>query len=259
MASAIERDGVRLVFDVEGRGEPTLIFVHGWAGDRSYFAPQFDWFASRRAVVSVDLRGHGDSDAPEPVEGTYDVETLVADVLAIAEHVGCDHAVMVGHSLGALVALASTACDDTVDAAIMVDPAPIVNQDVKAFLAAGADSIENDVDGSWRRDFVGGMFMETDRVRRDEIIDGMAAQSTAVAAATLRAIATFDGVAALQAASVPVLSIGSASPTNGPSDLREACPSIMIGQTVGAGHFNQLEVPEQVNSMIERFLAINDL
>jgi hypothetical protein len=31
----------------------------------------------------------------------------------------------------------------------------------------------------------------------------------------------------------------------------------MIGQTVGAGHFNQLEVPEQVNAMIERFLQIS--
>jgi pimeloyl-ACP methyl ester carboxylesterase len=36
----------------------------------------------------------------------------------------------------------------------------------------------------------------------------------------------------------------------------EACPSMTIGQIVGAGHFPQLEVPEQVNPMIERFLAV---
>ena len=59
--------------------------------------------------------------------------------------------------------------------------------------------------------------------------------------------------------SVPLLSIGSASPTNCPSELLAACPSIVIGQTVGAVHFNQLEVPEQVNLMIERYLAINDM
>jgi pimeloyl-ACP methyl ester carboxylesterase len=51
--------------------------------------------------------------------------------------------------------------------------------------------------------------------------------------------------------------IGAAWPTDAPADLRGACPKITIGQTVGAGHFNQLEVPDQVNRMIERFLAIN--
>jgi hypothetical protein len=38
-----------------------------------------------------------------------------------------------------------------------------------------------------------------------------------------------------------------------------ACPTITIGQTVGSGHFNQIEVPDQVNMMIERFLAVNAL
>jgi hypothetical protein len=56
---------------------------------------------------------------------------------------------------------------------------------------------------------------------------------------------------------VPVLSIGSAHPANSSADLRAACPSIAIGQTVGSGHFNQLEVPGQVNAMIGKFLALN--
>jgi hypothetical protein len=54
-----------------------------------------------------------------------------------------------------------------------------------------------------------------------------------------------------------MLSIGSAVPTDSPTDLRDACPTITIGRTVGSGHFNHLEVPDQVNLMIERFLAIN--
>jgi pimeloyl-ACP methyl ester carboxylesterase len=69
----------------------------------------------------------------------------------------------------------------------------------------------------------------------------------------------FDGASALGQAKVPVLSIGSAVPTNEPADLLSACPAITIGQTVGAGHFNQLEVPEQVNAMIEQFMVINHL
>jgi hypothetical protein len=41
--------------------------------------------------------------------------------------------------------------------------------------------------------------------------------------------------------------------------LRELLPQLQQGQTVGSGHFCQLEVPEQVHPMIERFLAITAL
>jgi pimeloyl-ACP methyl ester carboxylesterase len=96
-------------------------------------------------------------------------------------------------------------------------------------------------------------------VRRDEIIEGMTAVPPPIAGAALRSIAEFDGTTALGAVDVPLLSIGSAMPTNPPDDFRAACPTITIGQTVGAGHFNQLEVPDQVNCMIEHFLRVNGL
>ena len=38
--------------------------------------------------------------------------------------------------------------------------------------------------------------------------------------------------------------------------FHEICPNLMFGQTVGSGHFCQLEVPEQINPMIERFLTV---
>lgn len=38
--------------------------------------------------------------------------------------------------------------------------------------------------------------------------------------------------------------------------VHELCPQLLDGKTVGSGHFCQLEVPEQVNAMISRFLAV---
>ena len=41
--------------------------------------------------------------------------------------------------------------------------------------------------------------------------------------------------------------------------FQELCPQVVIGRTVGAGHFNMLEVPDQVNAMLSRFLELNSL
>jgi pimeloyl-ACP methyl ester carboxylesterase len=61
--------------------------VHGWTCDRSFFAPQAEHFARRHRVVSVDLRGHGESDKPH---GAYPVAAY-ADELVRAAAATLDH------------------------------------------------------------------------------------------------------------------------------------------------------------------------
>ena len=257
MTEFLSRGGVRLAYDTAGAGDPAMIFVHGWSCDRSYFAPQFRHFATGHAVAAMDLRGHGDSS--EPSAGPYDVETLADDVLAVIEAAGLKNPVLAGHSLGALIGLACAARSGAIRALLMIDPAPITNEAAKAFFRESFDVVSADDDRSWRTAFVSGLFLPTDVARREAIIRGMPAVSPRVAAAMIRAMGEFDGASALGKVKVPVLSIGSAVPANEPADLRSACPAITIGQTVGAGHFIQLEVPEQVNAMIEQFMAINQL
>jgi pimeloyl-ACP methyl ester carboxylesterase len=38
--------------------------------------------------------------------------------------------------------------------------------------------------------------------------------------------------------------------------FRAAYPQLITAQTLGSGHFSQLEVPDQINAMVERFLAV---
>jgi pimeloyl-ACP methyl ester carboxylesterase len=255
MISSVTRDGVRLVYETAGTGGPPILFVHGWCCDRSFFAPQLAHFAARHAVAALDLRGHGES-GDAPGAGDYRIETLADDVLAVAQAAGLSQPVVAGHSLGALAGLACAARPGATRALLMIDPAPITNAAARTFFRNSVAAVAADQDGSWRRSFVSRMFLPGDRVRRAAILSGMAQVPPAIAAAVMRAMGEFDGAAALAAADVPVLSIGSAVPANKSADLRALCPSIVIGQTVGAGHFLQLEVPEQVNAMIERFLVI---
>lgn len=250
---------MRLAYGRAGDGERSALFIHGWLCDRSYFTPQFTHFSRARTVATMDLRGHGASDKPAVAPGTYDVETFADDALAVVDDAGLIRPVLIGHSLGALVALGCAVRSPAVSAVVMIDPAPITNEAVKQYFrdSAGACAVDND--RSWRTRFVDGLFMDTDVVRRAEITAAMPAGAPEIAAAVMLAMADFDSAGALASVVVPVLSIGSASPTNAPADLAALCPTITIGQTVGAGHFNHLEVPDQVNPMIERFLAVNDL
>jgi pimeloyl-ACP methyl ester carboxylesterase len=251
--------GVRLAYEVAGAGDPPMVFVHGWCCDRSYFDPQVRHFSAGHAVATVDLRGHGESGKPEPGPGVYDIAVLADDVLAVAAAAGLARPVLVGHSLGALAGLVCAARPGAICALVMVDPAPITNESAKAYFRASVAAVRADVDRSWRTAFAAGMFLPTDAVRRRAIIEAFPATAPGIAADLLRALGEFDGAAVLGSATVPVLSIGSAGPANSAADLRQAYPAITIGQTVGAGHFIQLEVPDQVNAMIERFLTITEL
>ncbi|MEV4754987.1 alpha/beta hydrolase [Micromonospora sp. NPDC049559] len=245
--------GIRLAYEVAGAGDPPLVFVHGWCGDRGSFAPQLAHFARRHAVAALDLRGHGASDRPEPDDGTYDVPAFADDVLAVAAAAGFVRPVVVGHSLGGLVALACAARPGAVRAAVLVDPAPVRNERAKGYFARSAPEVAVDADASWRTAFAERLFLATDTAARDEVLAGMGRVPPAVAAAAMRGMAEFDGGSALDAASVPLLILHADTVERG---LRDGRPYVTTGQTVGAGHFAHREVPDQVNAMIERFLAV---
>jgi pimeloyl-ACP methyl ester carboxylesterase len=244
-----------LAFDAAGEGDPQMLFLHGWCGDRSFFAPQFDHFSRSHRVVSVDLPGHGESGAPT----AYAIEALATEVAALARHLGLRRDVAIGHSLGAMVALAMTRhAPELVSAVIMVDPPPLSQEVWKGFAGELLPTFRGPDAAAGRRQFVEQMFLPTDDAdRRARIVKSMCAVPNDVAIGMVEAMAAFDAVPILRSCEVPVLTIASAVPTNGSAFLLEANTAITIGQTVGAGHFHQLEVPEQVNLMIERFLSIN--
>ena len=89
------------------------------------------------------------------------------------------------------------------------------------------------------------------------IADLMCTVPLPIAAAVVRGIYEWNGAEALALCAVPTLLLRARLDDHSDAlRLRAIKPDIEIGITVGAGHFHQLEVPEQVNSMIERFLSV---
>ena len=83
-------------------GRPTVVFAHGALHDHSVWTLLARWYAHHgHAVLAVDLPGHGRSDGPVPDS----VEAMAGRLLVLLEAAGAGEVRLVGHSMGALVAL----------------------------------------------------------------------------------------------------------------------------------------------------------
>lgn len=250
------RNGARIAFVDEGAGVPPIVLVHGWCCDRSYLEPQRAHFGARHRIVAVDLPGHGASDAPER---DYSIPALAADVAWLCGELRLERPVVIGHSLGGAIALELAADADQVAAAVVLDTsiAPshatrrawtglIADLTGPSYRAAAAAMIERVY------------FQPTDdAARRARLVAAMTATAQHVMLAAMRGIADWESEAAAAAARAPVLYIAGSAPRGDLERIRALIPRGVLGQVVGSGHFIQLEVPEQVNAMIDRFLALH--
>lgn len=205
-------------------------------------------------MVSVDLRGHGESDKPQ---GLYPIAAYADDIAYMIEQLGLGKVVAVGHSLGGITVLQLAAAHpDRVAAIVMVDPAPFV---FPPELRAGVEAVVAAIEAGNqepRRQFVANqLFLPTsDRKLVEDVLAVMLAAPSHVAASAMRGILAFDAPAVAAQCKVPALHLAATPALNPLHLMSQWLPTVVNGMTVGAGHFNQLEVPDQVNAMIEGFL-----
>ena len=101
----VERDGVRVGYDVYGTGEPTIVLLTSWCITHAeQWKGQVPYLARRFRVITVEGRGNGRADRPTTPEA-YDDREYVDDAIAAMDAAGVDRAVVIGSSLGARHAL----------------------------------------------------------------------------------------------------------------------------------------------------------
>jgi pimeloyl-ACP methyl ester carboxylesterase len=250
----LTRDGVKLYYDEAGSG-PAMVLVHGWCCNRTYFAPQTERFARDHRVISVDLRGHGDSDAPE---GDYSMPAFADDVAWMCRELGATNVVAVGHSMGgSVVAFLAARHSSLVKAMVAVDSAIISSERFVGIITPVLEKLSGEGYLEASRVMVEAMFDPEDEPElRARILREMTSAPQHVMVGSMRGNAeAFPET--LGRIEQPSLLISAGRFPVDLVKLREVAPRLRYAQTVGSGHFNQLEVPEQVNAMIERFLAID--
>jgi pimeloyl-ACP methyl ester carboxylesterase len=105
--SAVIIDRELVHYEALGRGRP-VIFLHGWLGSWRFWWPTMQQLSQRYRTYAFDLWGFGDS---SKLPGRYQFDAYLNQLQAFMDEMGIWQAALVGHSLGALVALRFAAAD----------------------------------------------------------------------------------------------------------------------------------------------------
>lgn len=105
------------------------------------------------------------------------------------------------------------------------------------------------------RQFIGSSVgFEDDPARKEQVLAQMAANPQHAMVPTIEHCLAQDTAADAKQCTAPFLYVSSGPWYTDVARLRELCPQLVTGQTVGSGHFHTIEVPDQVNAMVGRFI-----
>ena len=112
-------DGMKIAYQIHGKGNMPLVFVHGWCCDKSYWNEQIEYFKKDYMIVAIDLAGHGESDLGRK---NYTMQSFAHDVSTVINKLELTNCVILGHSMGgSIVVEAAVQNPDKIKAVFLVD------------------------------------------------------------------------------------------------------------------------------------------
>jgi pimeloyl-ACP methyl ester carboxylesterase len=254
MKNAI-RNGVRLAYQESGSGSSSVLLVHGWGGDHTYLERQEVHLREAYRVVNVDLRGHG---ASESSQDEYTMELYADDLAWLCEELKLSHPFVVGHSMGGMVALQLAAKHPALPSAIvLIDSLVLPSQALMdSFKPLREAMLGPEYAAAFQQTMLSLLLPSDHDGIREKILDPTKLPQQHVLASSLDAHFRNDFTeAAARQCRIPAAYIGSAHPLGNTEAFQRLTPQLQIAQTLGSGHFSPLQVPSQINAMLDTFIA----
>jgi pimeloyl-ACP methyl ester carboxylesterase len=249
-STALSSDGVAIAYEVQGGGSPTVVLVHGWSCDRSYWDGQLGPLSLDHRVVALDLGGHGGSGTDRE---SWTIESFGRDVASVADALGLEEMVLVGHSMGGDVVLeAARHLSGRVVGLVWVDTyrqlgSPRTEQEVTELVAPFRADF-----AAVTADMVPGMFgPAADPALVTRIAADMSAAPPDIAVESLESSFTYGRqvTTPVRELNLPIVAINPSEPPTDVQSLEEYGVEVVLVPDVG--HFMMLEDPDRFNAVLE--------
>lgn len=252
---------VELAFTDEGKGTP-IVFVHAFPFGKAMWEPQGKALSKQFRVVAVDLRGHGESDAPL---WFYTMEQFADDLKGLLDHLSLSQAVMAGLSMGGYVLFAFyRKYPDRVKALILADTrAQADTAEGKAGRFAMAQLLYKEGAAAIADVMMPKLLSPATLQGRPDLVQRVRSiitgnQLSGIAGDLMAMHDRPDSVALLKQITCPTLVIvGEQDIGTPPSDARlmaDNIPGARLEILRGAAHMSNLEQPDAFNRAIRSFV-----
>ena len=248
------KDGVPIHYSVQGKGEPTLVFVHCWSCDRHLWDNQVPVFAKNHQVVTIDLPGHGESGQGRK---NWSIESFADDVNTVISKLNLKRVVLIGSSMGGPISVEATRrMPDRVVAVVPVDTLHNVENKIPPEqLEAVFKQLQADFKGTIPT-LLNQFFFSpnTPESVKKRIIAETTSRPPELAITILKAIFSYDSAPALREVKVPIRAINAdMNPTNLEVN-RKYAPQFDAVIMKGSGHYPMLEDPARFNELLAETL-----
>jgi len=245
------------------RSLPAVVFIHGIGGGARLWAPQMTSFsaAGHYRPVALDLPGYGE----RPAVDQMDFEGLAADIEAEIARLGLPRPVLVGHSMGGMVAqTALRRRPNAYRAAVLACTSPAFGSGTgefqKKFVADRLAPLEaGKTMADISRTVVAAMGPNPDLAGRALASAAIAATPERTYRAAVHCLVGFDERANLAAIRIPVLCLAGEhdllAPPSGIERMARKIPHARYVCLSGVGHFANLEAPAAFDAVLFAFLA----
>ena len=254
-STARSADGVPIRFHVAGRGEPTLVLVHGWALDHRVWDGQAPSLEGRHRVVTLDLAGHGESGRQR---SAWTMAAFGEDVKAVVEAVGAREVVLVGHSMGGPVVLeAARRIPERVKGIVLVDTLlDVEDRTPPDAIEAMTRQLQADYKPTVTQMTNEYLFAPaTPAAVRERVLGHATAMAPGISIAVLRQSWSYDPLPALREIKARVRAVNADKfPTHVEANRRHM-PGYEAILVPGTGHYPMLEDPARFGPALEQALA----
>lgn len=253
-------NGVKLAYIERGEGIP-VVLLHGFCGSSAYWEEVIPLMEGSCRLIIPDLRGHGDSSAPE---GTYTMETMAEDIAGLLEKKDCGQAVVLGHSLGGYVtlALAEKHPDKLLGFGLVHSTAYPDDEKGKEGRLKAMETIKEQGLPAFLEGLIPKLFAPSHLETMPEAVDK--AKQIGLGTSPEGAVRTLEGMrtrtdrnAVLSGAKVPVLLVaGAGDQIIAPEKTFSVSGEHIIRKTLdGTGHVSMMETPQELAQVILDFTA----